>query len=117
MADQYAVLGRNHFWEAELGVHHNPWSALNDQSEDPNRSRTGYGRRADGSMSWLPIAIAAAVIVALIMMFMPSRDTTGPRTTETMPSANRPVSTPPSSPPANAPNPTTPAPTPAAPQK
>ena len=82
---------------------------------DPNRSRTGYGRRADGSMTWLPIAIAAAVIVALIMMFMPSRDTTGPRTTETTPSATRPVTTPPL---ANAPAPTTPAPTPApAPQK
>ena len=85
---------------------------------DPNRQRTGYGRRADGSFSWLPIAIGAAVIVALILMFMPSRDTTGPRTTETTPSASRPVTTPPSSPPANAPAPTTPAPTPApAPQK
>jgi hypothetical protein len=84
---------------------------------DPNRSRTAYGRRADGSFSWLPIAIAAAVIVALIMMFMPSWDTTGPRTTETKPSANRPVKTPPSTPAANAPAPTTPAPTAPAPQK
>ena len=88
---------------------------------DPNRPRTGYGRRADGSISWLPIAIGAAVIVALILMFMPSRDTTGPRTTETTPSATKPVNKPvttPSSPPANTPGPTTPAPTPApAPQK
>jgi hypothetical protein len=87
---------------------------------DPKQPRTGlgYGRRADGSFSWLPIAIGAAIIVALIMMFMPSRDTTGPRTTETTPSVNRPVTTPPSSPPANAPAPTTPAPTPEpAPQK
>ena len=78
---------------------------------DPNRPRTGYGRRADGSMSWLPIAIAAAVVVALIMMFMPSRDTTGPRTTETTPRATKPVTAPPS-PPANTPGPTTPAPAP-----
>jgi hypothetical protein len=84
---------------------------------DPNRPRPGYGRRADGSMSWLPVAIAAAVIVALILMFMPSRDTAGPRTTETTPSATKPVTTPPS-PPANTPAPTTPAPTPApTPQK
>ena len=75
---------------------------------DPNRPpRTGlgYGRRADGSISWLPIAIGAAIVVALIAMFWPSRDTTGPRTTETTPRVNTP-------------GPVTPAPTPApSPQK
>ena len=79
---------------------------------DPDRPRAGYGRRTDGSMSWLPFAIGAAVVVALIMMFMPSRDTTGPRTTQTAPSATtKPVTTPPS-PPANTPGPSTPTPAP-----
>ena len=34
---------------------------------DPDRPRAGYGRRTDGSMSWLPFAIGAAVVVALIL--------------------------------------------------
>ena len=50
------------------------------QQHDPKQPRTGlgYGRRADGSMNWLPLAVGAAAVVVLVMMFMPSRDTTGP---------------------------------------
>ena len=80
---------------------------------DPDRGRnsTSHGRRADGSFNWLPLAIGAAIVVALVMMFMPTRDTTGPRTTDTAPRVDRPT-TPPTIPPANKPvAPTDPAPT------
>ena len=74
---------------------------------DPDRPRStgpGFGRNAEGGMSWLPIALAAAVVVALFLMFMPSRDTAGTRTTETTPNATKPVT--PTPPPANNPAPT-----------
>jgi hypothetical protein len=69
---------------------------------DPNRrdsSRFGYGRRADGTVNWMPIALALVVIAALVLVFMPSRDKIGPRTTETAPSVNKPIT--PATPPAN----------------
>ena len=79
---------------------------------DHNRStKLGNGRRADGGFAWWPLALGAAFVVALVLMFLPARDTPGPRTTDTSPRVERPVT-----PPASAPAPTTPAPvTPPAP--
>ena len=80
---------------------------------DPNRGdsiRFGYGRRAEGTVNWMPIALALVVIAALVLVFMPTRDKTGPRTTETAPSVNKPVT--PTKPLANNPPPA-PAPGPA----
>ena len=80
------------------------------QQHDPNRrdgSRFGYKRNADGTFNWIPLALGVVAVVALFLLLMPSRDTVGPRTTETAPNVTKPVTptTPPNNNPAPAPSP------------
>ena len=85
--------------------------ALSDRREDGiNPAGTNLGQTPRSSMAgWLPIVMAAAIVVAMFALFMPSTTHRADSTANNAPSVNtvEPTPTPGMTPAAPTPNPTT----------
>ena len=83
---------------------------------DPDRpGRPRFRYNTETGFGWVPMILAVAAVVLLIMLLLPARNDTSPRVTENAPRTEQPTTpTTPATPPAT--RPTTPAPAPNPPQ-